>query len=238
MAKFIIGDDFWNLFPKSEIGVVTAYGVDNLLENREEAIKEIQGLLAQANLGAKRYLTQEVFSENPVVAVWREAYRKFRTKKGVRSSIESLLKRVEKGNEVTTINPLVDIYNAVSLNYGIPCGGEDLDKFSGDLILTMAKGGESFLALGDEKEDPALPGEIIYRDDIGAVCRCWNWRDGQRTMLTPSTTNAFLIIENVDPSRSLELRQATEQLAAWVREFLSNDVSSTYLNLSNREMEL
>jgi len=238
MAKFIIKEDFWNLFPQAEIGVILATGVDNRLGGNEEALNEIQDLLAKANIEAKKYLLEEVFSENVVVAPWREAYRKFKTKKGVRCSIEALLKRVEKGKEVSTINPLVDIYNAVSLNHGIPCGGEDLNQFAGDLVLGFAQGGESFMALGDAEEDPALPGEIIYQDDIGAVCRCWNWRDGQRTMLTPDTTNAFLIIESVDPRRSIEYREAMEQLADLVKKYLAKDVKCTYLSSSNREMEL
>lgn len=194
MAKFIIEEGFWHLFPQAEIGIVMVYNLDNRLEGIEGKLNEIENNLVKANLEAKKYLMAEVFSENPVVAVWREAYGKFRTKKGVRSSIETLLKRVEKGNEVGTINPLVDIYNAVSLTYGLPCGGEDLDKFVGNLVLTLAQGRESFLALGDTKDNPALPGEVIYRDNLGAVCRCWNWRDGQRTMLTLGTKTPFLLL--------------------------------------------
>ena len=48
-----------------------------------------------------------------------------------------------------------------------------------NLRLTKAVGGEHFLALGDDEADNALPGEICYLDDEGAVCRSWNWRDGQ-----------------------------------------------------------
>lgn len=47
------------------------------------------------------------------------------------------------------------------------------------------------MALGDDEADNALSGEICYLDDEGAVCRSWNWRDGQRTMLTEHTKNAF-----------------------------------------------
>ena len=113
-----------------------------------------------------------------------------------------LLKRVENGRGVGSINPLVDIYNAVSLTWGLPCGGEDLDTFQGDLLLCTADGTEPFRALGDEEDEPPFPGEIVYKDDAGAVCRCWNWRDGQRTMLTENTKNAFLILECVDPART------------------------------------
>ena len=42
---------------------------------------------------------------------WRQAFTKFKTKKGARSSIEALLKRVSQGRECNLINPLVDLYN-------------------------------------------------------------------------------------------------------------------------------
>jgi DNA/RNA-binding domain of Phe-tRNA-synthetase-like protein len=83
-----------------------------------------------------------VLSENPVIREWREAYQKFKTKKGARSSIEALLSRVKKGNALGTINPLVDIYNAISLRFGLPCGGEDIDTFAGTVRLTTATGTE------------------------------------------------------------------------------------------------
>ena len=54
-------------------------------------------------------------------------------KQGARSSIEALLKRVNNSNHIGTINPLVDIYNSISLKYALPCGGEDIDKFVGDI---------------------------------------------------------------------------------------------------------
>ena len=73
-----------------------------------------------------------------------------------------------------------------------------MDSFEGDLRLTTAAGDEQFVPLGSSENEPPYPGEIIYKDDKGAVCRCWNWREAQRTMLTEKTKNAFLCIELVD----------------------------------------
>lgn len=239
MSKFIIEDSFWELFPQAEIAVVLAKGIDNTQEGAAGIRAEISANLQRANQEAGKFLGAETLSENKAVSVWREAYRRFKTKKGVRCSIEALLKRVEKGNAVGSINPLVDIYNAVSLQYGIPCGGEDLDTFEGDLRLTKTvAGGDEFLALGDEEPDNTLPGEICYLDDRGAVCRCWNWRDGQRTMLTEKTRNAFLIIESVDPCRSAEVREAQEVLARWTREYLGGVQKLHMLDINNREADL
>jgi DNA/RNA-binding domain of Phe-tRNA-synthetase-like protein len=87
-------------------------------------------------------LQNSEFSSNEVIKVWREAFQKFKIKKGVRSSIEALLKRVHNGNHIGTINPLVDIYNSISLKYALPCGGEDIDTFAGNVKLTKALGSE------------------------------------------------------------------------------------------------
>ena len=238
MTKFKITEDFWGVFPQAEIAVVLAKGIQNTEAHVADARQEINELLEKSNKEATKFLTAEVFSENKVISVWRQAYQQFKTKKGVRCSIEALLKRIEKGTGVSPINPLVDIYNAVSLTNGLPCGGEDIDTFIGDLLLTKADGGEHFLALGDEDHDNALPGEIIYKDDEGAVCRCWNWRDGQRTMLTENTVNAFLIIESVDPDRKNDLEAAAASLAELTRKYLGGSVEIAHMNNDNRELIL
>ncbi len=238
MSKFIITEEFWELFPEAEIAVVLAKGINNSEGFTENVRSEIIEMLEESNKEAEKFLTEGTFSENKVISVWRKAYQKFKTKKGVRCSIEALLKRIEKGSGVGPLNPLVDIYNSVSLKYGLPCGGEDIDTFSGDMILTKATGEEPFMALGDEEYSTALPGEIIYKDDEGAVCRCWNWRDGQRTMLTEDTRNAFLIIESVDPDRSSDLKAAAESLAELTVRYLGGTADITYMDISNRELEI
>lgn len=221
MSKFVIEDSFWRIFPGAAFAVILAKGIHNEGDN-----PAARALLEGACLDAKKFLVAEQTSQNPVVSVWREAFSKFKTKKGVRSSIEALLKRIDKGVGVGSINPVVDLYNAVSLRYGLPSGVEDLDTFIGDLRLTVTAGGDDFLALGDPSPDPTLPGEVCYLDDIGAVCRCWNWRDGQRTMATEKTKNAFMIIECVDPTRIDALRGAMEELAKGVVEYLGGTVAA------------
>ena len=236
MARFITTDSFWELFPEAEIGIVTAKGVNTSVS--DETAAQIRKDLDDSFVKCREYLGADVFSENKVIAVWREAFRKFKTKKGVRSSIEAMLKRVDKDNPVGSITPLVDIYNAISLSFALPCGGENIDKFEGDLLLTVAEGGENFLALGDEEPAPALPGEVIYKDDAGAVCRCWNWRDCQRTMLTDDTENAFLILESVDSDRKEDLKAAVETLADRLSSYLGAETKTFFVDIDDREIEI
>ncbi|HCI1030679.1 TPA: hypothetical protein NOA82_000287, partial [Enterococcus faecium] len=107
---------------------------------------------------------------------------------------------------------LVDIYNSISLSFGVPCGGEDIEKIAGNLHLGKAQGGESFLPLGADSDAPALPEEIIYYDEQGAICRCLNWREAQRTMLTEETQAAVLVIESINAEQAARGAQAIEAL--------------------------
>lgn len=220
MQKFIAEESFWELFPDAAIGIIVASGMKSADEVDPADAEAIKRLLAEANEQADKYLTSNVISENEMVKVWREAYSKFKTKKGARCSIENLLKRVLKGNPVGSITPSVDIYNAISLKYALPVGGEDIDTVEGDFRLGVTDGGDAFMPIGEDEEDPTLPGELCYRDDVGAICRCWNWRDGQRSALSDDSENAILVIECVDPARIGVLNEALDEFAALISEHL------------------
>lgn len=237
MKKFITEESFWSLFPDAEIGVVVLNDVDNS-DSVYEDNETIRDDLAKANQEAGKWITATPLSKNEVIKVWRDAFRKFKKKKGNRASIEALLARVDKGNYVGGINPLVDVYNAISLTYGLPIGGEDIDNFAGNLRLTVSEeGGDEFIALGDEENNPTLPGELCYLDDIGAVCRCWNWREGKRTMLTGNTKNAFMIIESVDPGRHGDLVEALDLMEENAVKYLgAKALVKTILTKENREV--
>ena len=169
MKKFIMKEDFLEIFPEAQIGILVCRGIDNHVKEEgkyDDWLRECEKLSAQ-------FTENPEFTSNPVIRSWRDAFYKFKTKKGARCSIEALLKRVAKGNQIGSIIPLVDIYNGISLKHGVPIGGEDIDKFQGDMCLTIAEGGEDFVTYGSGgKSEPPSPGEVIYRDDFGAVCRC------------------------------------------------------------------
>ena len=234
MKKFIIEDQFWEVFPEAKIGVIVCRGIDNVRKEPEQYKK----LLQTSEELALAHFKNEDFTSNEVIKIWREAFQKFKTKKGARSSIEALLKRVNKGDHIGTINPLVDIYNSISLKYALPCGGEDMDTFVGDVKLTKAAGDESFITLGTDENAPPYEGEIVYKDDQGAICRCWNWRESVRTMLTENTKNAFLCIELIDVERIEVFRSALKELADLVNQNLGGTFRISVLDSEHTEIEI
>ena len=232
MKKFVMEQPFLDIFPDSKIGILVCKGIDNHIKEEdkyENYLKECQKLAAE-------HIQNPEFTQNPIIRTWRDAFYKFKTKKGARCSIEAQLKRVSKGNDIGTIIPLVDIYNGISLKYGVPIGGENIDAFDGDIRLTVAEGGEEFITYGSDKSEPPYPGEVVYKDNAGAICRCFNWRESVRTMLTEDTTNAFMIIETVAGERDDVMDQALEEMKAMIEQELGGTVTKHIADAANPEV--
>ena len=203
------------LFPEAVVGVAAATNVLNSGEDPADAAD-----LRRAEAGLRGRIGDVPPAEHPRIAVWRDAYRRFGAKpKDNPSSVENLVRRVLKGWQVPHVNRLVDIYNAISLETLLPAGGEDLDSIDGDIELTLASEEEPPVRLlGEPEARPPRPGEVIYRDRAGAICRRWNWKEADRTKLTETTRSAILVVEALPPATREDVSAAVEQLARRVRE--------------------
>lgn len=229
--KFKINPKIFEDFDNPLIGVIIAKGIDNKNDN-----SQIQKLLRDAETNLREKLNGVEVSQHAHIAPWRETYRKFGSKPSdFRCSAEALTKVVLRGLEIKKISPLVDLYNLISIKYILPVGAEDLDKMEGDLELTFAEGTEEYTPLGGEENDPPQKGEVIYRDDLGVICRRWNWREGDRTKITKDTRNAVVVIESI---ASIPIKEAVEELANLVKEYCGGEVITYYLNKDCQEIDL
>lgn len=172
-------------------------------------------LLARAEDAARRLLADGPIEQLPHVAAWREAYRAFGAKpQRTRNSLEALLRRADSG--LPQVNPLTDIYNAISVLHELPLGGEDLDRYQGPPRLARATGAEPFdtVAAGIEVVEHPEPGEVVWCDQAGVTCRRWNWRQARRTRLEEETTTALFIIDALAPVTDDAIHAAADELVA------------------------
>jgi DNA/RNA-binding domain of Phe-tRNA-synthetase-like protein len=233
--KLVITDTIFADFPELVLGVVILHNIDNS-QNKPE----ITELLRQAEATLSGKFGGAPVIEHPFIATWRDAYRKFGAKpKDYPSSVENLARRVFNGAALGHINNLVSLYNTISLRYIVPVGGEDLDHITGDVQLTRAGNNESAVYLLGEKEARAPhAGEIIYKDEVGAICRRWNWKEADRTKLTQATKNAFLVIEALPPVTRETVDLAIHELAELVKQYCGGAVSTAFLDKHKREITL
>ena len=125
------------------------------------------------------------------IEAWREAYRQFgATPKKTSPSLESLFKRYKRDGALPVINDLVDTYNALSLNWGAPFGGEDAEHYCGSPYLAVADGTELFDTIRD--------GELVNESpDIG---------------LTSNSQDLWFVIDRLVPMPIDDLIKAGEAL--------------------------
>ena len=89
------------------------------------------------------------------LAAWDEVFKQFGAKpKRTPCSAQALRKRVLRDGVLPAIDPLVDLYNAISLRYAVPVGGENIAAYVGAPCLTLADGSDPFDPL--QEGEPAL----------------------------------------------------------------------------------
>ncbi len=197
--------------------VIYASDLANSLDANSEALTYLRG--CEENF--RKTYSKDDLMNHPHILAWRAAYRKFGTRpREAVCSVEALGRRVLSGKPLPSINPLVNMYNAVSLQYMTPIGGEDWDQLASDLVLREAQGHEVFTQEIGGQQVITSPdsGEIIWEDVKGVTCRKWNWRQSHRTQLTEGTHNAYFVIDYLPEYGDKDcLYQASETLIAQIK---------------------
>ncbi|MCM2392331.1 B3/B4 domain-containing protein [Streptomyces albipurpureus] len=209
--KLTVHDDVTALTPGFAHLVIEAHGLVN-----GPSTEASSQLLDAATRRLAERLAGRAPHEDPHMAAWRAAYTAFGAKPSrTRNSAEALAKRALADGGLPRVNLLVDLYNAISVAYLIPVGGEDLDRVKGQMRLVRATGQEPFttVAAGQESVEHPEPGEVIWCDDEGVTCRRWNWRQGPRTRLGEESTHAVFLLESLPPMPHTELEAAGAELA-------------------------
>lgn len=231
---FKVSPDIFRTFPGVTFGVIVAKDIEN-----EKVHAQVKDLTKETQDIVQKKINREELATHPHIVPWLEAYKKFGANpKKYMPSVQNLAERsLKKG--VPSINTLVDLYNAISLKYLLPAGGEDLDTIHGDIQLACAGAQESSgLLLGDKEVTRPEPGEVIYKDAESFICRRWNWKEADRTKLTPATKNAFLILEALPPVDQATLEAALNELALLIERFCGGTVSVAIINEKNPEVTL
>jgi DNA/RNA-binding domain of Phe-tRNA-synthetase-like protein len=154
---------------------------------------------------------------------WAEMFKRFGAKpKRTPCSADALRKRVQRDGTMAAIDPIVDLYNAVSIRFAIPVGGENVAAYVGNPQLTRADGSESFDVYkeGVLSHESPEPGEVVWRDDAGVTCRRWNWRQGVRTRLSIEQAQMWFVLERL-PAMPLDaLQRAGDMLEQGIQQMM------------------
>jgi len=232
MKKIIIKNELFDLFPDFYRGIVFIKDISNQKSN-----KRIRKMIKTE---IDRQLDIDELKDLRILA-WREAHKKFGSDPDTYlPSTAALLKNMRPNRALPFINSVVALFNYISLKYITPCGGDDIDRVKGNLVLGIADGTERFVPLGESREEHALPGEVIYYDDHAknVLCRRWNWRNGELTKITPGSKKIVLNIDCLPPISPATGNEARDELAELLKLHCEADIEKRYLDADAREIEL
>ena len=230
---FSIQKEIFDILPDLTIGMVVAKGVDNTHPS-----KEIDDLLAKAVEEVKKNFVGDKAQEHPRIKPWRTAFSKL----GISgskfpSSIESMARRILKGDPFPKINPLVDLYNSVSLRFLVPMGGHDLDTLEGNIHLRFTEGWEPFTPMGSGETVTVPKGELVYCDDREVLTRNWVWRQCEKDKVTEKSKNIFIPIDVLGEVGGERANEIILELSKLIPRYLGGTLFSAILNSKNPHVE-
>ena len=235
--RYYIDKEIFERFPNFRRVVVVARGLNNQGQNQK-----LLALLREAEESV-RSEALAAFPDLPRLSIWVEAFKALGINpKKHPPSVINMIKRVRSGKELPYINHLVAIFNCLSLKNLLSCGGDDLAVVQGDLALTVADGTESYTPLGqpEQRENPAA-GEVIYMDTASkeVFCRCWCWKNGDRSKLTEETTATAINIDGMLPAFTIEqLTSLGHEAAALLSEFTNAETEIKVISPENPEFTI
>jgi len=148
----------------------------------------LEAIIASSTLAGLR--------DDPFVRGYRDLHTRFgASDEAVVPSPESLYAALFRHGGLRPINPLVDIYNHVSLDRRLSCGAHALEQLEGGIRLGLADGSEPFTPLGQRKTRTVPCGEYAYIDGAGRIICRLECRQSDHSAVTDSTTSAAIIVQ-------------------------------------------
>jgi DNA/RNA-binding domain of Phe-tRNA-synthetase-like protein len=229
--KFMVAEHVFTALENVCFGVVVARGITNKTEN-----KEVAKLFHESIQSVEEKFQHEKVKEAKEIAVYREAFEKLGMNPNkFMSSIEAMTSRIEKKKGFPSINPIVDLGNAVSLKYLVPLGAHDLDHADADIVVRFSREGDTFIPFGQTEAEILDDGELIYSVGERVKTRRWIWRQSEEGKITEESQQIFFPIDGFKGQNDEKVIQARDELAELLKRLFDCEVAVGFVDRDNRE---
>ncbi|QMS85941.1 B3/4 domain-containing protein [Candidatus Xianfuyuplasma coldseepsis] len=137
----------------------------------------------------------------PIIKEGRDAYKAFgKDPSRYRLAVESLYRRIVKGNALYRINNVVDLGNVLSLHTRKSVAVLDYHQIKGDVVIRLGTSNDEYYGIGRGKLNiEHIP---LYEDEIGPFGSTTS--DTDRTKITMKTSKILLFIISFTGTQSLQ----------------------------------
>lgn len=191
--KFTVHNEIFADFPKAKFGFIYFTGIDNTKDlsndfnkKRLELFKDVQSRGDELLSSEKVSAWENVFKNN-----WGLAGRDFMP------SHKALIKRIINQGSIRSINPMVDIYNFVSIKNLVPIGGHSLANTNDDITIRKAKDDDIFIPMFSDSKEEFKLNIPAYTTGNKILTANLIWRQADASKVTPDTTDIFIPIDDL-----------------------------------------
>lgn len=231
--KFIVNEEVFKKLEDYCVGVVVAYNVNNFEPNADVA-----NLLDQEVKKAFIDLNDVNLKEHPQILLYRNAMQAVDINPNrFPCSIEAMLKRVQKGNPLPSVNAIVDLNNYISVKYMLPMGSHDIDALTGDIYVRFSKENDAFLPLGEEQEELLASGELVYSDDVRIRTRKWIHRQSNIGKINPESKNIFFPIDGFNSNKD-KILAASDELEKLLKQYFKCEVVIGFIDKNSNKIKI
>ena len=227
-----VSKEVFDKLPTFVVGVVAVTGIDNSKEYAavkkmlEDSSEEVIRYFAESGNKAKN---------DPCVVPYREAFRQLGINPNrYACAAEALMDRLAKGKGLPSINPAVDLGNAVSLKYKLPIGAHDMRTFvrpdgtgrgceDTGLEVRPAVPEDTFRPFGapEGEFDNPEPGEVVYVSGHEVRTRRWTWRQSEVGKITEKTTAVLYPIDGFSDLNLTEVQHAIKDFTELIANYFA-----------------
>lgn len=230
--KFKIKPEVFQKFPNLVVCLPIVLGFDN-----QKNGDKILGYLRQQEEDLRKRMKLKQLISDPRVTSYFEVFQQFGAdpEKIVPTHV-ALAKRVLEGGQIPDINSLANLYNAVSLKYLTPFGGEDLSTLYGDFVLKFSSGGEQWIGIGAKRNKPTIKGDLVWGDDLDISTKSLNWRQCERTKLTQESKDGYFIMDGFSDINRENIGKAAKEFIDLVVEWCGGKAKIFWMDKNNPEV--
>lgn len=231
--KFIIDNEVFKRVPDLCVGVVIAKRVSNVYENA--AISTL--LIEQINKEKEILKTKEVKQLNNI-KLYSLAMEKFGINRSkYKSSVEALLERIRRNDDILSVNGIVNLCNYISIKYKVSVGVQDTDLLKGSLKLRFSNSNDCDNNKNHLQNDRLDEGEIVYATGENVLVRRWIWRTSTIGRIGSNATNYIFLIDGFEKNQD-SVANACKELSSLIEKYYNVDTRSELANCYNASIEL
>lgn len=232
--KYILEKEILEKFPDLKVILIRIKNINNT-KSGAESYQYLQEVISQfrKNNNFKNVLNK------PEYSIWQKVFTNLNISQENNASHIALIKRVLDGQEITDINPMINILNAISIKYRVPIGGHNLNNIKGDISVGKNKDCLSFTLMGKNEAEKVGTDEIVYKDKEKIITRNWVWRQSEFSKVTESVTDVFIPIDLIESNIFDNEKQILNEITNILKTFFPEaEITTDFADKSTHEVEL